>query len=182
MFNKKASKPKYKAEQILEKLDLKPGQIIADIGSGGGYFTYRFAKEVGDKGRVYAVDTNQEFLEFIKKKATEKELANIVTIRTTSEHPDIPKQTFDYIFLRNVTHHLPNRVNYFKNLSKALKPDGKIVIIEYNGRGSFFSFQRMHRHFVPLDILLEEMRQSGYILLKIYDFLSGQSFSIFSLK
>ena len=73
MFNKRASKPKYKADQILEKLALKPGQFIADIGSGGGYFTYRFAKAVGEKGKVYAVDTNQEFLTFIKKQATEQE-------------------------------------------------------------------------------------------------------------
>ena len=180
MFNKKASKPKYKADQIMETLSLKPGQIIADIGSGGGYFTYRFAKAVGEKGQVYAVDTNQEFLAFIKKQATEQGLVNIVTKLTSSEHPDLPKHTFDYVFLRNVSHHLSNRVEYFQRLKERLKPDGKIAIIEYDGRGGFFSFHKLHRHFVPQNILLEEMKQAGYSIQKSYDFLSEQSFTIFT--
>jgi arsenite methyltransferase len=182
MFNKKASKPKNKADQIMETLSLKPGQTIADIGSGGGYFTYRFAKAVGEKGQVYAVDTNQEFLAFIKKQATEQGLTNIVTMHTASEHPDLPKHTFDYVFLRNVSHHLPNRVEYFQRLKEMLKQDGKIVIIEYDGRGGFFSFQRLHRHYVPQNILLEEMKQTGYTIQKSYDFLPEQSFTIFSIK
>jgi ubiquinone/menaquinone biosynthesis C-methylase UbiE len=161
---------------------LKPGQKIADIGSGGGYFTYRFAKAVGEKGKVYAVDTNQEFLAFIKNQATKQELTNIVTMRTASEHPDLPKHTFDYMFLRNVSHHLSNRVDYFKRLKERLKTDGKIVIIEYDGRGGFFSFQRLHHHFVPQNILLEEMKQAGYSLQSSYDFLSEQSFTIYCIK
>ena len=181
MFNKRASKPKYKADQILETLALESGQTVADIGSGGGYFTYNFAQAVGDKGRVYAVDTNQELLSFIKKKAAEQGLTNIVTLHTSSDHPDLPTHLFDMIFLRNVTHHLSDRVHYFKNLKEALKPQGTIVIIEYNGRGGLLSFQRLHRHFVPPDVLVEEMKQAGYVLQKSFDFLSEQSFSIFAL-
>ena len=182
MFNKKASKPKNKADQIIETLSLKTGQIIADIGSGGGYFTYRFAKAVGNKGKVYAVDTNQEFLAYIKKKATEQGLINIITMHTASEHPDLPKHMFDYVFLRNVSHHLPNRIEYFQRLKETLKPDGKIVIIEYDGRGGFFSFQRLHHHYVPQNVLLEELKQAGYSIQKSYDFLSEQSFTIFTPK
>jgi len=182
MFNKKASKPKYKADQIMETLALKPGQIVADIGSGGGYFTYRFAKAVGDKGKVYAVDTNQEFLAFIKKQATEQGLTNIVTLFTASEKPNLPKHTFDYVFMRNMTHHLTNRVEYFQRLKETLKPDGKIAIVEYDGRGGFFSFHKRHRHFVPQKILHEELEQAGYSIQKSYDFLSEQSFTIFSMN
>jgi len=181
MFNKKASKSKYKADQIMETLSLKSGHIIADIGSGGGYFTYRFAKAVGDTGKVYAVDTNQEFLAFIKKQATEQGLTNIVTKLTSSEHPDLPKHTFDYVFLRNVSHHLPNRVDYFQRLKETLKPDGKVAIIEYDGRRGFFSFHTLHRHFVPPSILQGEMKQAGYLLQKSHDFLSEQSFMIFTM-
>jgi arsenite methyltransferase len=150
-FNKRAAQPKYKADQILETLALKPGQIIADIGSGGGYFTYKFAKTVGEKGQVYAVDTNHEFLEFIKKQASEQGLKNIVTMLTSTEYPDLPKHTFDYIFLRNVTHHLSDRIKYFQKLKEILKPSGKLIIIEYDGRGGLFSFQKLHRHYRLLD-------------------------------
>ena len=182
MFNKKAAKPKYKANKIIEELDLKPGQTIADIGSGGGYFTYRFASMVGEKGRVYAVDTNEELLEFIKKEVKEKGLKNIFTVLTKSERSDLPKNTFDYIFMRNMTHHLSNRVDYFKDLKGMLKPDGKIIIIEYDGRGGFFSFQRLNRHFVPQQTLIDEMKNAGYEIYKSFDFLSEQSFTIFSIK
>ena len=83
MFNRKASDPKNKPDQILESLSLQQGQTIADIGAGGGYFSLRFANEVGSKGRVYAVDTNAEFLEFINKRADEKGLTNVKTILAT---------------------------------------------------------------------------------------------------
>jgi arsenite methyltransferase len=182
MLNKKASKPKYKADQIMETLALSPGQIMADIGSGGGYFTCRFAKAVGDTGKVYAVDTDQEFLELIKKQAREQGLTNIVTVLAASDHSDMSKNSLDYVFMRNVCHHLPNRVEYFERLKESLKPNGKVVIIEYDGRGGFFSFHNRHRHFVPKDTLLEEMKQAGYSLYRSYDFLSEQSFTIFSIK
>jgi arsenite methyltransferase len=129
MFNKRAANQKFKADQIIETLALKNGQTIVDIGSGGGYFTYKFAKAVGEEGRVYAVDTNQEFLDFIKKEAAEQRYSNITTVLTTSEHLDLPKHAFDYIFMRNMTHHLSNRVEYFKGLKEMLRSDGKVVIV-----------------------------------------------------
>ena len=180
MFNKRAANPKFKADQIIETLALKNGQTIADIGSGGGYFTYKFAKAVGENGRVYAVDTNQEFLDFIKKEEAKQGLNNIITVLTLSEYPDLPKHTFDYIFMRNMTHHLPNRVEYFKGLKEILKLDGKIVVIEYDGRGGF-SFHKISGHFVPKQTLIDEMKEAGYKIYKSFDFLSEQSFTIFQI-
>jgi ubiquinone/menaquinone biosynthesis C-methylase UbiE len=180
MFNTRAAKPRYKADEILETLGLRSGQIIADIGSGGGYFTYRFAKAVGENGKVYAVDINQEFLTFIKKQAIEQGLQNIITLLSPSELPPLPTRTFDIIFMRNVTHHLPHRIKYFQILKDTLKPLGRIAIIEYDGRGRYFSFQRLHRHYVPKDLLIEEMRQAGYVMQKSYDLLSEQSFIVFT--
>jgi len=180
MFNRRAANPKFKADQIIETLELKNGQTIVDIGSGGGYFTYKFAKAVGEEGKVYAVDTNQEFLEFIKKEAANQGLSNIVTVLTTSEHPDLPKHTFDYIFMRNMTHHLSNRVEYFKGLKEILKSDGKIIIIEYDGRGGF-SFHKVSGHFIPKQTIIDEMREAGYKTDKSFDFLSEQSFTIFHI-
>ncbi len=75
MFNKKASNPKNKPDQIIEAITLKPGQNIADIGAGGGYFSLRFAKIVGQEGKVYAVDASPDLLEFIKK-SSKKHLHN----------------------------------------------------------------------------------------------------------
>jgi len=181
MFNKKASDPKNKPDQILETLALQSGQNIADIGAGGGYFSLRFANAVKRKGEVYAIDTNPEFLEFVGNSVEEKGLNNVKTILTTEDKLILPEKTLDLIFMRNVYHHLPNRVEYFKNLAGILKPGGKIVIIEYK-RGGLFSFHRIFRHYVPQETIVKEMDEAGYQLKENFDFLPEQSFTIFSLK
>jgi len=180
MFNKKASDLKNKPDQILEALELRRGQNIADVGAGGGYFSLRFADAVGRKGKVYAVDTNPEFLEFIRDSADEKGLNNVRTILTTEDKLIMPPKSLDLIFMRNVYHHLPNRVEYLKNLTGILKPSGKMVIIEYKRSG--LSFHRIFGHYVPKEIIVEEMGKAGYKLKENFDFLPEQSFTIFFLK
>jgi len=128
MFNRKVSKPKSKSDQIIETIALKPEQNIADIGAGEGYFSLRLAEIVGEKGKVYAADTNPEFLEFIKNAAKEKGLNNIIPIPSIKDSLDLPEKSLDFIFMRNVTHHILNRAKYFKNLKDFLKPGGKIII------------------------------------------------------
>lgn len=181
MFNRKASDPKNKPDQILETLALQPGQNIADIGAGGGYFSLRFADAVGREGQVYAVDTNPGFLEFVRNSAMEKGLNNVKTVLATEDKLILPEKSLDFVFVRNVYHHLPNRVEYFRKLARLLKPEGKVVIIEYK-RGGLFSFRRIFGHYVPREIIVEEMNEAGYQLKQSYDFLPKQSFAIFSLK
>jgi ubiquinone/menaquinone biosynthesis C-methylase UbiE len=108
-----------------------PAEVnIADIGAGGGYFSLRFAEAVGSKGKVYAIDTNQGFLNFIESNAAGKKLGDIITIIAAEDRLDLPKESLDFVFMRNITHHISNRPKYFKNLKNFLKPGGKIIIIE----------------------------------------------------
>jgi len=181
MFNRKASSPKNKPDEILEALTLRQGQKVADIGAGGGYFSLRFVEAVGKDGRLFAVDTNPKFLEFIKNSAKEKGLDNVETVLTTEDNPTLSEKSIDLIFMRNVCHHLTNRVEYFKRLRGALKPRGRIAIIEYRTGGGRFSFHRKFGHYVPKKIIIEEMKEAGYQLEKDLDFLPEQSFVIFSL-
>jgi len=180
MFNKKAFDPKNKPDEILEALALQQGQKVADIGAGGGYFSLRFAEAVEKDGQVFAVDTNPKFLEFIKNSAKEMGLDNVETVLTAEDNPTLRGKSIDLIFMRNVCHHLPNRVEYFKRLRGALKPRGRIAIIEYRAGGRF-SFHRKFGHYVPKEIIIEEMKDAGYRLEKDLDFLPEQSFMIFSL-
>ncbi|MDO9575969.1 MAG: class I SAM-dependent methyltransferase [bacterium] len=181
MFNKKASNPKSKPDQIIESITLKSGQNIADIGSGGGYFSLRFAKIVGEEGKVYAVDASTDFLEFIKNSAKEKGLNNIIPILAIEDRLDLPEKSLDFIFMRSVTHHIPNRVKYFRNLKDFLKSDGKIIIIEYK-KGKFYTFRGMFGHNVPKEIITREMEEAGYSLEKEFDFLPEQHFTIYSKR
>lgn len=110
-----------------------------------------------------------------------KGLDNVETVLVTEDSLTLPEKSLDLVFMRNVTHHIPNRAEYFGKLKALLKPEGRIAIIEYR-RGGRFSFRRMFGHYVPREIIIEEMSEAGYRLEEDLDFLSEQSFTIFSLK
>jgi arsenite methyltransferase len=178
MFNKRASDPKNKPDQVLKALALTLGQHVADIGAGGGYFSLRFATLVGREGKVFAVDTNSDFLEFIKTRAEEKRLENIETVLVTNDDLSLLEKV-DLVFMRNVCHHLPNRLKYFRKLKSLLTPCGRIAIIEYKS-AKRFSFRGMFGHYVPKETLITEMNEAGYDLEEDLDLLPEQSFTIFS--
>jgi arsenite methyltransferase len=180
MFNIEAANPKNKPEEILKTLALKQGQKIADIGAGGGYFSLKFAEAVGKHGAVYAVDIDPGKIEFIREKAAEKGLVNVHVILAGKGSPSLPEK-IDLIFLRNVYHHISNRVEYFAKLKESLKPDGRIAIVEHN-RGGRFSFHRIFEHRVTQETIVEEMTKAGYNISEKIDLFPDQSFTIFSLK
>jgi ubiquinone/menaquinone biosynthesis C-methylase UbiE len=179
MFNRKASDPTNKPDEVLKALGLQQGQKVADIGVGGGYFALRFAETVGIEGQLLAVDINQNFLEFVQNSAKEKGLVNVKTVLTSESNATLPEKYLDLIFMRNVCHHLTNRIEYFAQLRSALKTDGRVAIIEYRG-GRLFSFHRLFRHYVPKETITKEMEEAGYRLEKDLDFLPEQSFTVFS--
>ncbi len=179
MFNRKAAQRKSKPNEIIKALEIQQGQTIADIGSGGGFFTFLFSQIVGEEGKVYAVDTNQEFLEFIDTQAIRLGLTNITIIHATEQTIPLPLNSIDLLFVRSVYHHLQNRIQYFSEALKLLTPKGRIAIIEYSLHGSRFSFYRRSGHNVPKEIIIEEMRNAGFDVAASYDFLPIQSFTIF---
>jgi arsenite methyltransferase len=128
------------------------------------------------------VDTNQEFLIFINNHAKEQGVSNSIALYSKSDHPNLPKRMFDYIFLRNVTHHVSNKINYFKGLGESLKLNGILVIIEYDEIENIFSFQRLQHHYVPSDILCDEMEQAGYKVKEKYNLYLNSNFFVFFLR
>ncbi len=170
MYNRKAASSASKPEQILEILDLQAGQKVADIGIGGGYYALRFAQAVGKQGHVHAVDTNPEFLKHVSQKTRERGLDNVTTLLITDGAPDLA--ALDLVF--------PNRIEYFNALRKALRPDGKVAIIEHDGKG-FLNLFRLFGHFVSQEAIVEEMTAAGFQTIKSFDILSKQSFTIFGL-
>jgi ubiquinone/menaquinone biosynthesis C-methylase UbiE len=171
MFNRKASSSKSRPDEVLQALALKPGETVADIGSGGGYFTWRFAQAVGRKGKVYAVDTNRGFLEFVAAQAREKGLNNVVTVSVLEGVPALPEKV-DLVFMRNVYHHLPARVEYFRKLRAVLKPGARVVIIDYH--------RRRFGHYTAEETIMNDMAQAGYKVKRKLDFLAEQSFTVFT--
>ncbi|MBN2598894.1 MAG: methyltransferase domain-containing protein [Candidatus Thermoplasmatota archaeon] len=182
MFNSKAARRQSKADEILKALDIQPGQTIADLGSGGGFFTFLFSQLVGRNGTVYALDTNQGLLEFITTQATKQGLTNITTVQITEPSLLLPSHSIDLFFVRNVYHHLQNRTRYFSELQHLLTAQGRIAIIEYSQQGSRLSFHRRCGHNVPKETIIEEMSNAGYEASVSFDFLPVQSFTVFTPK
>jgi len=170
-----------KTPQALACGSSESGQTIADIGAGGGYFSLRFARAVGENGRVYAVDTNPKFLRFIEEQARENGCANVETILAAEGEHGLPDRSLDLVFMRNVCHHIEHRPSYFVELRKKLNPTGKIAIVEYKPGGRI-SFHKMFGHYVPEEVVVKEMESSGYRLCETYSFLPEESFTVYSLE
>jgi arsenite methyltransferase len=181
MFNRRASSPKSKPDEILRTLALQSGQNVVDIGVGGGYFSLRFAEAVKPEGKVYALDTNEQFLEFLLNEARERGLSNLEPILATEDNLRLPDGALDLVFMRNVYHHLEKRVEYLKRLASKLKPNGRIAIVEYD-RSPSLTLRRLFGHYVPHERIIDEMEQAGYKLDIIFSFLPEQSFTIFSVR
>jgi ubiquinone/menaquinone biosynthesis C-methylase UbiE len=120
-----------KPDQVVALLDLQPGMTVADIGSSSGYFTRRFSPAVSPKGKVLAVDLDLESLAWLADKAKELGLANIDTVHADPDNPHLPDGKVDLIFFCNVLHHVENRAEYLGHLKKALKPGGRLAVIEF---------------------------------------------------
>ena len=116
-------------------------------------------------------------MNFVKNSAKAKGLNNVVPTTASGDNLDIPKNSLDLIFMRNVTHHLHDRTRYFKDLQKYLKSEGKIIVIEYD-RGKPLSFQRIFKHYVLKEIIQQEMNEAGYMFQQEFDFLPDQHFTI----
>ncbi len=121
-----------KINEVIVKLGLKPGDIVADIGSGSGSFSIPFAKAVAPNGIVYAVDIDQKMLDYVSKRAKEAGVTNLRTVVGGYDDPKLPVKDVDVAFFHRVLHMIEHREIYLDATAKYLKPDGRIVIIDRN--------------------------------------------------
>jgi len=113
-----------KPKAVIEALKLRPDEVIADIGAGSGYFSRRFALHAG---KVLAVDIDAKLLDITAKGKP----ANLETVLAAADDPKLPEKGVDTIFFCNVLHHIENRPAYYARLEQALKPGGRIVIVDF---------------------------------------------------
>lgn len=180
-LNREAASPKNKPEEILDRLDIRQGNAVADLGSGGGFFTLAFAGRVGENGKVYAIDTKPKYLDFIGRRSAQEGLNNIVLVQVADLESKLPEEGLDLVFVRNVFHHMREPAAYFQRLRRFLKHGGRIVIIEHRPRKDF-GFVGLFKHHTPAQTIMEDMDEAGYRLLSSDDFLPNQTFSVFGLK
>ena len=119
-----------KIDEVVKGLGLKPGDAVADLGAGGGAFEGALSAAVGPKGKVYAVDIDQGFIDFIDKTAKEAGLTNIQAVLGEFTDPKLGNVKVDMAMFHDVLHHIEKRAEYIKNLDKYIKPTGRVAVVE----------------------------------------------------
>lgn len=163
--------------EVVKQLGLRPGDRVADLGAGGGYFTWHLEEAVGPQGVVYAVDIDDTALRIVSEELRSRRLVNVIPIRATSTDANLPKPV-DLVFSCDTYHHLDNRVAYFRSLRRYLNPHARVAIVDFHPRG-FFS--GLLGHGTAADIVRREMDAAGYRFVAAHDVVESQHFQIFSL-
>ena len=125
-----------KVSEVIEKLKLKPGDMVADIGSGSGVFSIPMAKAIAPNGILYAVDIDRKMLDFVAERAKKEGVTNLRTVLGEYDDPKLPVKDVDVAFFHRVLHMIEHRQIYLNATAKYVKPDGRIVIIDKNREDS----------------------------------------------
>jgi cyclopropane fatty-acyl-phospholipid synthase-like methyltransferase len=163
-----------KPHEVIQALALKPDAVIADIGSGTGYFAVRFARMV-PKGKVYGVDTEADMVKHLAERAKQEGLKNVVAVKGASDDPRLPEKA-DLIILVDVYHHIEGREAYFRRLQGSLRPGGRVAIIDFRLDAPDGPPKSAR---IPPDRVKTELRNAGYALIQEHAFLPNQYFLIF---
>jgi predicted methyltransferase len=116
--------------EVLELLGLRPDEQVADLGAGTGYFTSLLSLELGDEGRVYAVDIEQSLLDHIAQREDVRH-DRVIPVLAKADDPGLPPGTIDLVFTVDTWHHIDKRPRYLRRLERALTPEGRLVLIDY---------------------------------------------------
>ena len=167
--------PGLRIDDVVSSLDLKPGDVVADIGAGTGAFSIPFAKAVAPSGMVLAQDIWPSLLDHIAAKAKKEQIGNLQTVLGKGDDPNLPPNHIDLIFFHDVFHNVPDRQRYLELLAASVKQDGRIAIIEQK-----FDDPIAKKWDVPADRITPEqlaqwMSVIGFELVDSFDIFLGEN-------
>lgn len=163
--------------RVIDALALKPGQSVADIGAGTGYFSSRLAR-ASAAPTVYAVDIEPSMVQYLQGRAAKEGLKNLRAVQAGADGPNLPSPV-DTILIVDTFHHIPNRVAYFTALKRSLKPGGTLAIVDFKKDSP--SGPPAEFRFTP-DQISAELAQAGFVLAERHDFLPRQLFLTYRVK
>lgn len=164
-------------ETALDKIGIKSGTVVADVGAGVGYFTVRLAKRVGAEGKILAVDVQPEMLSMLKQRAAQAKLANIQTILSSESDPRLPENCCDIILMVDVYHELSQPQTMLQKMRRALKADGRLVLLEYRKEDPHIPIRSEHK--MSVAEAKTEVEAEGYKLDTVLKDLPRQHILIF---
>ncbi len=170
-------------EKILDKMELKDGDLVVDLGCGNGFYTLRVAKRVGPHGHVFAVDVQQGMLDQMQERQQEAGLRNIYSILGEFDDPHLPPGKIDWLLLVDVYHEFSNPEAMLEKIKECLAPGGKVALLEYRAeedQDPELMPQMIPRdHKMTVDEVMREWIPAGFKLVERLEFLPAQHYFIF---
>jgi precorrin-6B methylase 2 len=165
-----------KSGRLVNNLDLKPTDIVADIGAGTGYFSFRLASLV-PQGKVFAVDVQPEMLNFIELNRDEKNIANVEPVLGTVENPNLPENSVDLALMVDAYHEFEYPREMMQGIVKALKPGGRVVSVEFRGENPLIPIKGLHK--MTQKQVKKEMAAVGLVWKETKNILPQQHLMVF---
>ena len=173
-------------DKVVESLDIAEGATAADVGAGTGYFTFRLARKVGPRGRVFATDIQSEMLELLKARKEELKAANVIPVLAREAETGLPAGEVDLILMVDVYHELSRPAESLEALRKSLRTAsegrkaGRLVLVEYRGEDPLVPIKPLHR--TTVQQIRAELEPRGFKLLEVKEFLLHQHVLVFERR
>ena len=164
-------------DQALDLLAIAKGATGADIGAGNGYMTWRLAERVGPAGKVFANDIQPEMLQMLRKNMEQRKLKNVETVLGTFDDPRLPANALDLVLLVDVYHEFSEPQKMLRRIREALKPDGRLVLLEYRAEDPKVPIRPEHK--MTVDMVKVEVEPEGYRMERVLEDLPRQHILIF---
>lgn len=160
----------------IDNLPINSGSVVADIGAGSGFYTFRIAPKVPE-GKVYAVEIQDDAIQYLKDRSKELGFDNVITVKGAEDSPNLPDNSIDLAIMVDVYHELEFPVEMLAAIRRSLKPDGKLLLIEYRGEDPEVAIRPLHK--MTVKQVEKELTANGFKLVQNGQFMNIQHFLVF---
>jgi|GEM_PF-325834 len=167
-------------DRVVKKLQIPEGGTVVDLGAGVGYFTWRLAKAVGDEGKVIAVDIQPGMIDRLRETLEERGVTNVEPVLGSEENPNLPEDAVDLVLVVDVYHELQQPEQTMEYVRRSLKPDGRLVVIEYRKEDPNIPIHPLHK--MTVDEVRAELEPMGFEFEELKSFLPTQHIIIFKRR
>ena len=166
--------------KVLDSLDLYPGEVVADLGAGSGYFTFRISPRVGETGKVLAVEIQEEMLNTLRARAATMKATNVKVVQGSETDPHLPVSSVNLVLVVDVYHEMAYPFEVMTKVREALKPGGRVVFVEYRKEDPAVRIKEVHK--MSVKQLEKEMNAVGLVRVRTLETLPLQHIVIFEKR
>jgi predicted methyltransferase len=152
--------------EVMDILKIRPGSVVADIGAGKGYFTFRLAERVGPTGKVYSEDIVDEVIADLRKRANERNLRQIELVKGTERDPRLPANSLEAALIVDSYHEFSDYDAMLRGIQAAMKPGALLGIIDKEEEGGLSRTEYQARHAIAADVVVDDAVRNGFRLVR----------------